>query len=165
MTDAQPRQRFTPQPGSHAIGYREQIAQAIAENGWADWAELVAAPVNGGFSYGNNVVVRASLHTPAAPAYYWLLNPDTRVQPGALRALPKGLHGRVVVVNKDWNFVVLDIGSRAGLVPNAEMLVHRGDLLIGKVLVSGVTRDLAIADIRPEWQQMQIQEGDFVAVQ
>lgn len=85
--------------------------------------------------------------------------------PGSLRTLPRGLHGRIVVVNKDWNFVVLDIGSKAGLVPNAEMLVHRGDQLIGKVLVSGVTRDLAIADIRSEWQQVQIQEGDFVAVQ
>jgi peptidoglycan hydrolase CwlO-like protein len=85
--------------------------------------------------------------------------------PGALRALPRGLHGRILVVNKDWNFVVLDIGSRAGLVPNAEMLVHRGDQLIGKVLVSGVTRDLAVADIRSEWLQDQIREGDFVAVQ
>lgn len=85
--------------------------------------------------------------------------------PGGLRTLPKGLHGRVLVVNKDWNFVVLDIGTRAGVVPNAEMLVHRGDQLIGKVLISGVTRDLAIADIRTEWMQGQIQEGDFVAVQ
>lgn len=85
--------------------------------------------------------------------------------PGNLRALPKGLHGRIVVVNKDWNFVVLDIGSKSGLVPNAEMLVHRGDKLIGKVLISGVTRDLAIADIRADWLQASIREGDFVAVQ
>ncbi len=85
--------------------------------------------------------------------------------PGALRALPRGLHGRILVVNKDWNFVVLDIGSRVGLVPNAEMLVHRGDQLIGKVLVSGVMRDLAVADIRSDWLQTPIQEGDFVAVQ
>ncbi|MCS6771847.1 MAG: hypothetical protein NZ740_07440 [Kiritimatiellae bacterium] len=85
--------------------------------------------------------------------------------PGMVRPLPKGLHGRVLVVNREWNFVVLDIGSRVGVVPNAEMLVHRGDQLIGKVTISGVTRDLAIADIRTEWAQAQIQEGDFVAVQ
>lgn len=85
--------------------------------------------------------------------------------PGSVRALPKGLHGRVLLVNKDWNFVVLDIGSKAGLVPNAEMLVHRGDQLVGKVLISGVTRELAIADIRSDWAQSQIKEGDFVAVQ
>ncbi|MBW7907604.1 MAG: hypothetical protein H3C50_01610 [Kiritimatiellae bacterium] len=85
--------------------------------------------------------------------------------PGVVRVLPKGLHGRVVVVNKQWNFVILDIGSKAGLVPNAEMLVHRGDKLVGKVFINGVTRDLAIADIRSDWAQMQIREGDFVAVQ
>ena len=82
-----------------------------------------------------------------------------------LRTLPRGLHGRVAVVNKEWNFVVLDIGSKAGLVANAEMLVHRGDQLVGKVYVSGVTRDLAIADIRGDWQHLPIQEGDSVAVQ
>ncbi len=85
--------------------------------------------------------------------------------PDVVRILPKGLHGRVVVVNKQWNFVILDIGSKAGLVPNAEMLVHRGDKLVGKVFINGVTRDLAIADIRSDWAQMQIREGDFVAVQ
>ena len=84
---------------------------------------------------------------------------------GNVKALPKGLHGTVVVVNKDWNFVILDLGSNDGLVPNAEMLVHRGDKLIGKVLISGVTRDLSIADINAEWVQGQVKEGDFVAVQ
>ena len=84
---------------------------------------------------------------------------------GNVKALPKGLHGTVVVVNKDWNFVILDLGSNDGLVPNAEMLIHRGDKLIGKVLISGVTRDLSIADINTEWVQGQVKEGDFVAVQ
>ena len=84
---------------------------------------------------------------------------------GNVKALPKGLHGTVVVVNKDWNFVILDLGSNDGLVPNAEMLIHRGDKLIGKVLISGVTRDLSIADINTDWVQGQVKEGDFVAVQ
>ncbi len=81
------------------------------------------------------------------------------------RPLPRGLSGKVVLVNKDWNFVVLDLGSDAGLVPNAEMLVHRGDQLIGKVQISGVTRKLAIADINSEWMESAVKEGDFVAVQ
>lgn len=84
---------------------------------------------------------------------------------GSIKALPKGLHGKIVVVNKDWNFVILDLGSNDGLVPNAEMLVHRGDKLIGKVQISGVTRELSIADINADWVQGQVKEGDFVAVQ
>lgn len=90
---------------------------------------------------------------------------EAQLGQGNLKALPKGLHGQIVVVNRDWNFVVLDIGSRDGLVPNAEMLVHRGDQLLGKVLISGVTRELAIADINSDWLQGPVKEGDFVAVQ
>jgi GT2 family glycosyltransferase len=63
------------------------IAAAIAAEGWGDWAELVASPVNGGFSYGNNVVVRAGRASAAPPDFYWLLNPDTRAHPGSLGAL------------------------------------------------------------------------------
>lgn len=90
---------------------------------------------------------------------------ETQLSGDTVRPLPKGLYGHVVLVNKDWNFVILDIGSKSGLVPNAEMLVHRGDKLVGKVQISGVTRDLAIADVRSDWEQMQIRKGDFVAVQ
>lgn len=79
-----------------------------------------------------------------------------------LGGVPKGLTGRIVVVNKDWNFVVLNIGSESGLVTKAEMLVHRGDRLVGKVQVSGVTRNLAIAEILRDWQQASLEEGDSV---
>lgn len=81
------------------------------------------------------------------------------------RPLPRNLTGNIVVVNKAWNFVVLDIGSEQGLVPNAELLVHRGDKFVGKILISGVTRKLAVADINSAWMQTAIREGDNVAVQ
>ena len=68
-------------------GSDERIAAAIASEGWSDWARLVRAPVNGGFSYGNNLAIRPSLDSGEAPEAYWLLNPDTEVRPGALRAL------------------------------------------------------------------------------
>jgi len=68
-------------------GSADVIAAAIAAEGWSAWAQLVRAPANGGFSYGNNLVVRPTLGTPDSPAFYWLLNPDTHVRPGALRAL------------------------------------------------------------------------------
>ena len=77
-------------------------------------------------------------------------------------SLPKGTSGKVLVVNKDWNFVILDIGSEKGLVPNAEMLVHREDKLVGKVSISAVSKTLAIAEIMNDWQQSPLREGDFV---
>ncbi len=78
--------------------------------------------------------------------------------------MPSGLSGHVAVVNPDWNFVVLDIGSDAGVVANAEMMVHRADKLIGRVRISSVQKNLAIAEIMSDWRvnQERIHEGDNV---
>lgn len=68
-------------------GSFEVIAGAIEAEGWSSWARAMAAEVNGGFSYGNNCGVRPALASGRPPDYFWLLNPDTEVRPGALRAL------------------------------------------------------------------------------
>ncbi|MES2890003.1 MAG: glycosyltransferase family 2 protein [Pseudomonadota bacterium] len=68
-------------------GSADVIAQHIQTQQAAGWAELVRAELNGGFSYGNNVAIRPSFHSAAPADYYWLVNPDTMVRPGALRAL------------------------------------------------------------------------------
>lgn len=82
-------------PGSEVIvadnaspdGSGAEIAAAIAANGWGEWARVLPLPRNGGFSYGNNGAIRALLAQASPPAYVWLLNTDTLVRPGALRAL------------------------------------------------------------------------------
>lgn len=58
-----------------------------------------------------------------------------------------GLQGRILAVNKAWNFVVLNLGDKNGVVSNAEMLVKRGNNLIGKVRVTSVEPSTSIADI------------------
>lgn len=68
-------------------GSVELIQQAIAENGWGAWATLLPSEHNGGFSYGNNLVIRPALASATPPEYIWLLNPDTEIRPGALKAL------------------------------------------------------------------------------
>lgn len=73
-----------------------------------------------------------------------------------------GTAGRVVEVNGDWNFVVLNIGTNHGMIPDAWMIVHRGDKMIGRVRVAVVNKDMCIATIESDWQQGQIKEGDFV---
>ncbi len=79
-----------------------------------------------------------------------------------IRGIPPGLSGKILVVNPDWNFVVLDIGSDSGLVQNAEMLVHRGEKLVGKVRISSVQKNLSVAEIINDWVKAPIQEGDCV---
>lgn len=75
---------------------------------------------------------------------------------------PSGLSGAIVLVNSDWNFVVLDVGTAQGLSMNTEMHVHRNDELVGRVRVSIVKDAFAVAEILPAWQQAPLQEGDHV---
>jgi GT2 family glycosyltransferase len=63
------------------------IQAEIAGNGWSDWAEVLPAERNGGFSYGNNFAIRPALATATPPNYFLLLNPDTVIYPGALSAM------------------------------------------------------------------------------
>ena len=74
----------------------------------------------------------------------------------------RGLTGNIIVVNSDWNFVVIDRGNTDELEPGSEALVHRDDRLIGKVRVSNVKDQMSVADIVRDWEQLPIQEGDYV---
>lgn len=68
-------------------GSVEKIQAAIETEGWGDWASLQPLERNGGFAYGNNAAIRPVVESPNPPPYILLLNPDTIVRPGALKAL------------------------------------------------------------------------------
>ncbi len=65
----------------------ETIQTAISQQGWQGWATVLPSDHNGGYAYGNNLAIRPALQAENPPLYYLLLNPDTQVRPGALRAL------------------------------------------------------------------------------
>jgi GT2 family glycosyltransferase len=64
-----------------------RLEAAVRENRWDGWVEVRPLERNGGFAYGNNAVIRPALDSATPPDYFWLLNPDTVVRPGALRGL------------------------------------------------------------------------------
>lgn len=68
-------------------GSATQIAEAIASEGWSEWATFIPLDRNGGYAFGNNAPIRQALSEPNPPDYILLLNPDTVVRPGALTAL------------------------------------------------------------------------------
>lgn len=76
--------------------------------------------------------------------------------------LPPGLRGKVVGVDPQWDFVVLDIGGEQGVVERGEMLVNRDGKLVAKVRITSVEANRAIANILPEWRQADVQMGDVV---
>lgn len=67
-------------------GSAERLESAVEERGWSEWASVLRSPVNGGFAAGNNLGIR-SIEATA----YVLLNSDTLVRPGALRALRQAM--------------------------------------------------------------------------
>ena len=70
----------------NASGDAPAIAAAIASEAWGSWVTLIEAPKNGGFAYGNNIGFAHACRD-SSPDYLHLLNPDTRVLPGAIGSL------------------------------------------------------------------------------
>lgn len=78
----------------------------------------------------------------------------------------RGYKGQVMLVNHNWNFVILNMDRDDHSVRrDLTLFVQRDDKLVGKVRVTdlkGADRRLAVADIMDDWLQMPIQEGDYV---
>jgi myosin heavy subunit len=79
-------------------------------------------------------------------------------------AFRPSIRGTVLAVNQAYNFVVLNLGDRQGLEPNAEMLVLRDTTIIGKIRISSVEPATSIGDILGNSlaRGVQVQPGDTV---
>lgn len=80
------------------------------------------------------------------------------------KSMRSGLEGRILAVNTAWNFVVLSLGDRNGVINNTEMLIKRGPQLIGKVRITSVEPSTSIADIVANSVRsgLTVQPGDTV---
>jgi predicted nucleic acid-binding Zn-ribbon protein len=77
----------------------------------------------------------------------------------------RGLNGHIVLVDPEWNFVVVDLGKLHGLQKNTQMLVHRGEELVGRIRVSDVRDQLSVGDVERAWVTAPLQPGDRVFIQ
>ena len=84
--------------------------------------------------------------------------------PSDSNAPPPGLQGRILVVNTNWNFVVMDMNEDSRMIPLTDLTVQRNDKLVGKVRVSEVMLEqkFAFGEILTDWQQMPLARGDYV---
>jgi hypothetical protein len=75
-----------------------------------------------------------------------------------------GVRGTILVVNRAYNFVVLNLGGRHGVEPHSEMLIVRDGTYIGKIRISSVEPATAIGDIITSTlaRGVQVQKGDIV---
>ncbi|MDM9624872.1 glycosyltransferase family 2 protein [Rhizobium sp. S152] len=65
----------------------DKFADAIEENGWHSWLDLLPLDVNEGFSYANNRGKDYLTGRYGRPKYVHLLNPDTVAKEGSIVAL------------------------------------------------------------------------------
>ena len=73
--------------GASGDGSVGQLREWILANGCGDWVSVLPLAINGGFGWAHNQVLLRSLNSEDPPAFIYLLNPDTRLEPGAIAAL------------------------------------------------------------------------------
>lgn len=89
---------------------------------------------------------------------------STAVRPGSLERINERIdfEGRIITVNGDHNFVVIDLGKQDGIRLGDIFNVYRGDLLIGDIQVIQTRDRIAAADIRDVKQDFTIEIEDAI---
>jgi len=72
------------------------------------------------------------------------------------------MQGQVLVVNKEFAFVVVNIGEKDGIKGSEILDVYRGNQLLGRVQVERIYDTMSSAVILPEFTKDEIKEGDIV---
>jgi peptidoglycan hydrolase CwlO-like protein len=88
-----------------------------------------------------------------------LLDIQKRTQTGEM---PPGINGRILSVNRNWNFVVLNIGDKQGVVENGELIIYRNKEFVGKVRVVSTEANTCVADLILDSLKGEVQIGDEV---
>lgn len=65
----------------------DKLDRLVSDRGWRGEVSMTRLFPNRGFTGGNNAIIRPALASNSPPEYVLLLNNDTIVRPGALRAL------------------------------------------------------------------------------
>lgn len=78
-------------------------------------------------------------------------------------AEPSALSGRVLSINRDWHFVVIDLGWDAVRIGDT-VSIFRGDQLLAKARIERVQEGVCAATVLPEWETIEIRINDLVRV-
>ena len=108
--------------------------------------------------------VKDGLQTQLKTAQNQLASAQKRITDQQTGAAMLGLRGQVLAVDRNWNFVVLNLGNRNGVSGNATLIVQRGSSMVGRVRITSVEPSQSIADIIPNSVPagVSVQPGDTV---
>lgn len=75
-------------------------------------------------------------------------------------ATEPGFNGRVVSINEENNFVIIDIGEASGIQLGDDVSVYRDSKYIARLEVIQVRKDISAADIKDQWAKLKV--GDII---
>lgn len=75
-----------------------------------------------------------------------------------------GLKGRIVTVEKDSDFVVINLGAKQGIKAGDVLSVYRGEEYLGDVKATRVQEQLSAADLIPPFSSNKVRKNDIVMI-
>lgn len=75
-------------------------------------------------------------------------------------ATEPGFNGRIVSINEENNFVIVDVGEESGVALGDALSVYRDSKYVAQLEVIQVRKDIAAADIKNQWTEVQV--GDTI---
>ena len=73
----------------------------------------------------------------------------SKVEESVKRVEGNTFQATITAVDNDWNFVVIGAGEKSGLTGDSKLLIHRDGRLLGKLLLSKLEPNSAVADVEP----------------
>ncbi len=70
--------------------------------------------------------------------------------------------GKITMVNKEYAFVVVNLGSQHNIKVGDVLSVYRNDEFIGKVQIERAEEKMSAAAVLPDWQNVEFKENDIV---
>ena len=78
------------------------------------------------------------------------------IKPGSV------ITGKITMVNKEYAFVVVNLGTQHNLKAGDILSVYRNDEFIGKVQIERAEEKMSAAAVLPDWQNVEFKESDIV---
>jgi hypothetical protein len=94
-------------------------------------------------------VIKAGLESDVSSNLAEISRVEEKIEDSIERVSRNVFQATVTAVDNNWNFAVIGAGEKSGLTGDSKLLVQRGGRLIGKLAISKLEANSAVADVVP----------------
>jgi len=88
---------------------------------------------------------------------------SVRLEPITVTSQNKKIEGRILAINREYGFVIINVGAEDGVVPGDALFVFRKNNILGKVLVEKVDKNVCAAKILFKSLSDSVEKEDLVS--